>query len=178
MDNLQCWNTEHVCTHCGILKHLKVALVMKLVVIGLGKELSTKIHYIVHSTNGNTCSLLGCLTLTIVLELEVIAYDFVVCKNLTKPLIIGLDIKQKHRIGYDWLPDSKLYLHKNREIIISHVEGDTKSNLLLLPEPVTLEAHTCTAILTKLVNPSLPMENKLYESHHDDLQNISNLSLK
>ena len=76
----------------------------------------------------------------------------VVCDNVTGLLIIGLDISHKYKIGCDWSLDGKLYLHKNREIISSHVECDAQSNLLLLPEPVTLEALT-GVILTRLANP-------------------------
>ena len=118
------------------------------------------------------------MTLATIFRLNVITHDFIVCEKLTKSLKIGLDISHKHSIGCDWSPDRKLCLHKSNKIIISHVECDAKSNLILLHKSVTLEAYKYTVILIKLANPLLPVHDLLYEFHHNDLLDDSNVNLK
>ena len=53
-----------------------------------------------------------------------------------------------------------------------------KTNLLLLSEPMVLETHACTDILTKLANLSLSMNPNCMNSQHADLLDDSNPNLK
>ena len=82
-----------------------------------------KIHYTdkVHpfsgircsSTSGSNISLIGILTLNIGLSAQKSKLTFIVCRNLRRPLILGLNFHHKFHIGTCWDSDGKLFLHKD-----------------------------------------------------------------
>ena len=93
-------------------------------------------------------------------------------------LLIGLDISQTHRIDHGWQLEYKMYLHQNRDIIITHIESNAKPNIFLLSNSTELEAYTCTVIPVQLVSHSSRLEEKLYKLHHNTLSDDSNPNLK
>ena len=63
---------------------------------------------------------LGFTSISVQLGKYSFEHDFIVCWNLMQPLILGLDVLSKHRLGINWGQDGKMYLnHGNREIVNS-----------------------------------------------------------
>ena len=51
--------------------------------------------------------------------------SFIMCKYLTKDVVIGLDIQQIYRIGCNWTEDGKVYLHHGQNILINSPNVNT-----------------------------------------------------
>ena len=46
-------------------------------------------------------------------------HSFIVDKNLTKAIIIFINMQQFYRTGSDWTPDGHMYLHYSSSLLIS-----------------------------------------------------------
>ena len=64
-----------------------------------------------HLTTGHTCQLLGIINCKITMGRTLMTHSFIVCKHLTKDLVIELHMQRIYRIGCDWIAEDKLYLH-------------------------------------------------------------------
>jgi transposase InsO family protein len=53
-------------------------------------------------------------------------HPFIVCSRLNKPVIMGYDLQQKHRIGTAWTEDGRMYLHKGSRVIVQAIEQAPK----------------------------------------------------
>ena len=49
-------------------------------------------------------------------------HTFIVCKNLLKELIIGLDIQQFYQLGCNWTDDGCLVLPQGTNILINSID--------------------------------------------------------
>ena len=66
-------------------------------------------------------------------------------KNLTKALILGLDLRQRYRLECDWSNSGKLYLQYKQNISVSNISTDLVYNLVHLLTDVKILATTYTA---------------------------------
>ena len=48
--------------------------------------------------------------------------EFIVCKNLTRPAILGLDFLRQNRIGTTWTPQGTFALQRGEEILVESIE--------------------------------------------------------
>ena len=63
---------------------------------------------------------LGFTSISVQLGQYSFEHECIICHNLMQPLILGLDVLSKHRLGINWGQDGKMYLHcGNREIFNS-----------------------------------------------------------
>ena len=67
----------------------------------------------ISSAISNTVWPIGKVTLNISLRRVQLNHKFIVCKNCTPPITLGLDIHHKFQIGTDWDRDGKLFFHRN-----------------------------------------------------------------
>ena len=44
--------------------------------------------------------------------------SFIVCRDLTSSLILGLDFSSQQQIGTDWTPDGHMYLYQGKQKLI------------------------------------------------------------
>ena len=57
-------------------------------------------HFLVTSASGSTLHSMGIVHCPYELEGHAFEFSFIVCRNLTRHIILGLDFMQKHQIGY------------------------------------------------------------------------------
>ena len=48
--------------------------------------------------------------------------EFIVCKNLTRPAILGLDFLRQNSIGTTWIPQGTFALQRGEEILVESIE--------------------------------------------------------
>ena len=65
----------------------------------------------------------GQITLKLSIEKFKLTQIFIVCKNLTRPLISGLDYTHKFPIGTDWETQCGLFLHRNGPLITHPIKS-------------------------------------------------------
>ena len=49
-------------------------------------------------------------------------YNFLVCKDLSRPMILGLDFLRTNRIGTDWSRTGKFVLHQKDRVLVESLE--------------------------------------------------------
>ena len=64
-------------------------------------------HLLVPSTSGNTLSSMGIIQCLVKLGEHSLDFNFIVCRNLMRHIILGMDFKQKHQIGSRWSDTGK-----------------------------------------------------------------------
>ena len=73
---------------------------------------------ILSSASGSNISPIGILTLRIGLGTHKFKQNFIVCRNLRRPVILGLDFHYKFCIGISWDSDGKPFLQKDGKPIV------------------------------------------------------------
>ena len=92
-----------------------------------------KIHLLsnvrVRSATGSNLSPLGIVDCTFELGKTAFTSDFIVCKNLTRPLILGQDFLMRNQVTVRYLEDGKCILDYHQEELIASLEIENKPHL-------------------------------------------------
>ena len=73
----------------------------------------------VENASGKSMEPVGLCEATVTLGPKTFFHTFIVCKELTSSVILGLDFSSKYRIGTDWTDDGKMYLHQGKHKLIA-----------------------------------------------------------
>ena len=125
----------------------------------------TKIHLLqnvnVRSATGSNLAPIGLVNCTFVLGDITFNCDFIVCKNLTRPLILGRDFLIQNHISVRCSEDGKCILdHKQQELVASFCV-ETKPQLSLA-NSMTLPGRTLAVVhINNNLNPE--QSGQLYE---------------
>ena len=76
----------------------------------------------VRSASGNRLKTIGMTECTFSLGKQPYTYNFLVCKELSRPMILGLDFLRSNRIGTDWSQSGKFVLHQKEKILVESLE--------------------------------------------------------
>ena len=71
----------------------------------------------IRSASGNRIKILELTECIFSIESRPYTYDFVACKNISRPFILGMDFLRQNLIDICWTPSGKFGL-KNREVIL------------------------------------------------------------
>ena len=121
--------------------------------------LLSNIH--VRSATGSNLTPLGIVDCTFELGKTAFTSDFIVCKNLTRPLILGRDFLMRNQLTVRYLEDGKCILDYHQEELIASLEIENKPQLRAAA-PVLLPGRTLAVIQ---VNSNLEPEQsgQIYE---------------
>ena len=84
----------------------------------------------VRSATGSNLSPLGIVNCTFELRKTVFTSDFIVCQNLTRPLILGQDFLMKNHVTVRYSDDGKCILDYHQEESIASLEVANKPQLI------------------------------------------------
>ena len=87
-------------------------------------HLLSNIH--VRSATGSNLSPLGIVDCTFELGKTAFTSDFIVCKNLTRPLILGRDFLMRNQVTVRYSEDGKCILDYHQEELIASLEIENK----------------------------------------------------
>ena len=76
----------------------------------------------VRSVSGNKLKTIGMTECTFLLGKQPYTYNFFVCKELSRPMILGLDFLRSNRIGTDWSQTGKFVLHQKEKVWVESLE--------------------------------------------------------
>ena len=83
----------------------------------------------VRSATGSNLSPLGIVACTFELGKTTFTSDFIVCKNLTRPLILGQDFLMRNQVTVRYSEDGKCILDYHQEKLIASLEIENKPPL-------------------------------------------------
>ena len=72
--------------------------------------------------SGEDIMLKGLTTLQVVINNIEFSHTFLICRNITKPLVLGLDFLKKYRIGTTWTENGNFSLKYENKILIQSIE--------------------------------------------------------
>ena len=127
-------------------------------------HLLSNIH--VRSATGSNLSPLGIVDCTFELGKTAFTSDFIVCKNLTRPLILGWDFLMRNQVTVRYSEDRKCILDYHQEELIGSLEIENKPQLRATAS-VLLPGRTLAVIQ---VNSNLEPEQsgQIYEIEPND----------
>ena len=121
-----------------------------------------KIHLLqnvnVRSATGSNLAPIGLVNCTFVLGDITFNCDFIVCKNLTRPLILGRDFLIKNHISVRYCENGKCILDHKQQELVAAVSMEMKQHLSLA-NSMTLPGRTLAVIY---VNNNLSPEQSGY----------------
>ena len=111
----------------------------------------------------------GLCEATVTLGPKDFIYTFIVCKELTSSVILGLDFSSQFFIGTDWTNDRRMYLHQGKHKMIEGTVTSAPAHeaYLVLRTQVTLSPRTIGIVPVKATEPKLVQSNQYYQSEPD-----------
>ena len=79
-------------------------------------------NYRIRSASGKDLHTLGRATCPIIVGGKIYNIEFIVCRNLIRPVILGLDFLRQNRIGTTWTPKGTFALQRGEEILVESIE--------------------------------------------------------
>ena len=76
----------------------------------------------VRSASGNRLKTMGITECIFSLGNQLYTCNFLVCKDLSRPIILGLDFLKANRIGTDWSNSGKFILHQKNSVLVESLE--------------------------------------------------------
>ena len=131
--------------------------------------ISEAAHISVENASGESMDPLGMCEATISLGNKRFTHVFIVCKNLTSSLVLGLDFSSHFRIGTDWTSDGRMYLHQGKKKLI---EGTVNAVAAKRPRLVTkiqvnLPPKTIGIVPVQVSQKDFIKPKEIYESVPD-----------
>ena len=77
---------------------------------------------LVQTASGGNLQTTGTVKCNFKLGEKYFSFDFIVCKNLSRPCIRGLDFLRKHRIGIGWSPNGKFQLDFHKQVLVESIK--------------------------------------------------------
>ena len=120
----------------------------------------------VQNASGKSMEPRGLCEATVTLGLRTFVHTFIVCKELTSSVILGLDFSSQFLIGTDWTNDRRMYLHQGKHKLIEGTVTSVPANeaCLVLKTQVTLPPRTIGIVPVKATEPKLVQSNQYYQS--------------
>ena len=88
--------------------------------------------------------------------------DFVVCKNLTRPCILGIDFLRKHNIFAGWTAEGKFKLISQQEFLVESLEVLMDGPMIYNQQGVTVPGRKLAMIKVSVAFLYFPVNIREY----------------
>ena len=88
--------------------------------------------------------------------------DFIVCKNLVRPCILGMDFLRKHGIWTGWGPTGKVQLVSQQKFLVESLEVLMKGPMIHNRQGINIPGRNL-AVISVLLDTKALQENQVYE---------------
>ena len=105
----------------------------------------------IRSATGRDVQTLGKTKTQFKLGVTTYTSEFIVCKNLRRPAVLGIDFLRKNRLGTTWTEEGKFALQKGDDILVESIEvffEDTYPKLKVV-KCMDIQARSIMVIVTK-----------------------------
>ena len=120
----------------------------------------------IRSASGNKLKILGLTKCTFSIGNHLYTYEFVVCKNISRPFILGIDFLRQNLIDISWTPNGKFRL-KNHEIILRKSLETYISEFSIYTKNQVQIPGRHVIVLDVRVNPTEENLGKMYNIQHN-----------
>ena len=118
----------------------------------------------IRSATGRDLQTLGRAECTFTLGGRDYRMEFIVCKNLRRPAILGLDFLRQNRIGTTWTPTGTFALQRGEEILVESIEVcfENTNPMITAYRHYTVPARSIM-IVTAKANMQLQDQGRVFE---------------
>ena len=118
----------------------------------------------IRSATGRDLQTLGRAECTFTLGGRDYKMEFIVCKNLRRPAILGLDFLRQNRIGTTWTPTGTFALQRGQEILVESIEVcfENTNPIITAYRHYTVPARSIM-IVTAKANMQLQDQGRVFE---------------
>ena len=76
----------------------------------------------VRTASGSSLCPTGMVTCDFKLGKQLFSFEFIVCRGLSRPCILGLDFLRKYKIGIGWSPNGKFQLDLHQQVLVKSIK--------------------------------------------------------
>ena len=118
----------------------------------------------IRSATGRDLQTLGRAECTFTLGNREYKMEFIVCRNLRRPAILGLDFLRQNRIGTTWTPTGTFALQRGKEVLVESIEVcfENTSPIITAYRHYTVPARSIM-IVTAKANMQLQDQGRVFE---------------
>ena len=77
----------------------------------------------VRTASGSSLCPTGMIMCNFKLGKQLFSFEFIVCRGLSRPCILGLDFLRKHKIGIGWDPSEKISTGFHQQVLVESVKA-------------------------------------------------------
>ena len=125
--------------------------------------------YQVKSANGSNLCPIGITECELKTGQKEYKNDFVLCKNLIRPCILGIDFLKKHGIFAVWTPTGKFKLITQQEFLVESLEVLMKGPIIHNKQGIEIPERSLAMIKTSIDTRECPKDQVLLANEHSNL---------
>ena len=116
----------------------------------------------IKSANGTNLCPVGVTECEFKIGMKEYKNDFIVCKNLVRPCILGTDFLRKHSIWTGWSPTGKVQLVSQQKFLVESLEVLMKGPMIHNRQGINIPGRNL-AVISVLLDVKALQENQVYE---------------
>ena len=80
---------------------------------------------------------------------QLFSFEFIVCRGLSRPCILGLDFLRKYKIGIGWSPNGKFQLDLHQQVLIESIKVYMSGPTLQTRQCITIPSRSLMVLNAK-----------------------------
>ena len=116
----------------------------------------------VRTASGSRLCPTGTITCDFKLGKQPFSFEFIVCRGLSRPCILGLDFLRKYKIGIGWSPNGKFQLDLHQQVLVESVKVYMSGPTLQTRQCITIPSRSLMVLNAKATIDK-HMEGGLYK---------------
>ena len=103
----------------------------------------------VRTASGSSLCPTGTITCNFNLGKQPFSFEFIVCRGLSRPCILGLDFLRKYKIGIGWSPNGKFQLDLHQQVLVESVKVYMFGPMLQTRQCITIPSRSLMVLNAK-----------------------------
>ena len=103
----------------------------------------------VRTASGSSLCPTGTVTCDFKLGKQPFSFEFIVCRGLSRPCILGLDFLRKYKIGIGWSPNGKFQLDLHQQVLVESIKVYMSGPTLQTRQCITIPSRSLMVLNVK-----------------------------
>ena len=116
----------------------------------------------VRTASGSSLCPTGTVTCNFKLGKQPFSFEFIVCRGLSRPCILGLDFLRKYKIGIGWSPNGKFQLDLHQQVLVKSIKVYMSGPTLQTRQCINIPSRSLMVLNAKATTDK-HMEGGLYK---------------
>ena len=103
----------------------------------------------VRTASGSSLCPTGTVTCDFKLGKQPFSFEFIICRGLSRPCILGLDFLRKYKIGIGWSPNGKFQLDLHQQVLVKSIKVYMSGPTLQTRQCITIPSRSLMVLNAK-----------------------------